>query len=493
MELATLATALKTSQTWGSLDTDIRGVRYDSRQVGPGDCFVALRGEKADGHRFIGKAIELGASAIVAEEAPKDDSVPWIRVENARLALGAIANELAGHPSENLTVVGITGTNGKTTTAFLTQHLFNSAQRPCGLLGTVRYDTGARSFDAARTTPESSDLHELLAEMVENGCRAAVMEVSSHGLEQHRVEGVEFDVGVFTNLTQDHLDFHGSFENYFLAKRKLFQQLLGSKPAMVVNGDDRWGQRLLREDFGASAVSFGRGSDCDFRASDIKIKFAGASFKLSAKGREILVRLPLIGEFNIYNALAALAAANAAGLNLREAIGHMANAPQVPGRMESVAGDAAYHVFVDYAHTPDALEKACSTLRELNPRRLITVFGCGGDRDREKRAPMAQAASKYSDAVVLTSDNPRNEDPQRILADAEAGISGVPHKVIEDRAAAIAEAIETARPHDVILIAGKGHETYQQFAGRTIDFDDRKVARGVVARLRDARIQEMES
>lgn len=495
MQLTSLAHVLSSSETWGSLDVDVQGVRYDSRKVGPGDCFVAMRGEHADGHRFIQKAIDSGAVAIVAEEPPGEEAgnTAWIKVENARRALGLLSNELFGKPSENLITVGITGTNGKTTTAFLTQFLLNAAQRRCGLLGTVQYDTGERVETAARTTPESSDVHELFAEMVGNGCRAAVMEVSSHGLEQHRVEGVAFDVGVFTNLSQDHLDFHGSMPNYFAAKKKLFQQLLGPKPAMVVNGDDSWGQKLLRDpEPGVTAISYGQGVACDFRATNIRITFDGTTFTLVVKGREILVRLPYIGQFNVYNALAALAAANAAGLNLRESIDHIANAPQVPGRMESVAQDSAFHVFVDYAHTPDALEKACSTLRDLDPRRLITVFGCGGDRDRAKRAPMAKAASQFSDAVILTSDNPRGEDPKQILEDAAKGIVGATHTIVEDRKEAIDLAIQSARPRDVVLIAGKGHETYQQFAGKTIDFDDRIVARNAIARFRDERIKERE-
>ncbi|MFT5471081.1 MAG: UDP-N-acetylmuramoyl-L-alanyl-D-glutamate--2,6-diaminopimelate ligase [Verrucomicrobiales bacterium] len=496
MELTSLATALKSTATWGVLDVDIRGVQYDSRKVGEGDCFVALRGEHVDGHRFIETAIDAGAAAIVAEDAPSGNSVrvPWIRVKNTRKALGIIANELYDRPSEKLIVVGVTGTNGKTTTALIAQHLFDAAQRQCGLLGTIRYDNGRTSITADRTTPESSDVHRLLAEMVENDCRAAVMEVSSHGLDQHRVEGVSFDIGVFTNLTQDHLDYHGSIPKYFAAKKKLFQQLLGPKPVMIVNGDDTWGQKLLRDpDPGVTAISFGQGVHCDFRASNIRVTFSGTTFTLHAKGRELLVRLPFIGDFNVYNALAALAATNAAGLNLREAVTNLAEAPQVPGRMECVSGDRQYHVFVDYAHTPDAIDKAASTLRKLEPRRLITVFGCGGDRDHEKRALMAKAASEHSDAVILTSDNPRTEDPRQILEQAAKGIVGATHTIVEDRAEAINLAIESVRPRDVILIAGKGHETYQQFADKTIDFDDRKVARNAIARIRDVRIQEKET
>ncbi len=495
MDLNQLISGLPILETHGKLDAAVNGVRYDSRKAGPGDVFAAMRGEIADGHRFIEKAIAQGAVGIVAEEAPKSANleIGWVRVENSRAMLGPLAAKIFGEPSRELKIAGITGTNGKTTTAFLIQHLCEAAQRPCGLIGTVRYDTGARSVEAARTTPESSDVHELLAEMRDNGCRAAVMEVSSHGLEQHRVAGVEFDVGVFTNLSQDHLDYHGNMEDYYAAKRILFENLANQpgekKRAIVANGDDDWGQRYLRENLpNLEKISFGMGAGRDFRATDVKGQFEGTTFTLAAKKRQFLVRSPLIGGFNVYNALSALAAATAMGLNLREAIAHLADAPQVPGRMESVGEKMPFRVFVDYAHTPDALEKACATLRELKPDRLITVFGCGGDRDRAKRPLMARAASSLSDAVVLTSDNPRTEDPAQILADAKAGIAGSADcAVIEDRETAIREAIFDAGERDIVLIAGKGHETYQEGAEGRIDFDDRLVARHAINDLLQAR------
>ncbi len=493
MTLNELKNGIRIKETWGNLEVAPKAVRYDSRAVKPGDLFVAMRGEVVDGHRFIDMAIAQGAVGIIAEEAPQmvNLEVGWLRVEDSRVALGPIAADLFGQPSRDMKVAGITGTNGKTTTAFLVQHLSDAAQRRCGLIGTVRYDTGGRSFEASRTTPESSDVHELLAEMRENGCRAAVMEVSSHGLEQHRVAGVAFDVGVFTNLSQDHLDYHKTMENYFAAKRILFEQMENQsekKPVMVVNGDDEYGQKLLRGDFpGVEKLCFGMGVGRDFRASDVKSRFEGTSFMLEAKKRQFLVRSPLIGGFNVSNALAALATATAMGLNLREAIQHLADGPQVPGRMEAVGENLPFRVFVDYAHTPDALEKACETLRELKPNRLITVFGCGGDRDRAKRPLMARAASQGSDVVVLTSDNPRTEDPKQILDDARKGISGAECAVIEDRETAIRQAIFDAGERDIILIAGKGHENYQEFADGRIDFDDRLVAKYALNDLRNAR------
>lgn len=469
----------------------VQGIQYDSRKVGPGDVFVALRGTVADGHRFIGQAVSKGAAAVVAETAPEGGAkVAWAQVGNSRVALGRMADCWWKQPSRDLRVAGVTGTNGKTTTAFLIQHLNRAANRACGLLGTVRYDTGGRVVEATHTTPESLEVHELLAEMRENGCLAAAMEVSSHGLEQHRVEGVEFDVAVFTNLTQDHLDYHGDMESYYQAKRLLFegltQQKVKEKALMAVYGDDVYGKRLLREFEGrVESISYGFGAANRFRASSVRVDFEGTQYQLDALGRQTLVRLPLIGNFNILNSLAALAAAKGMGLNVREAVTNLQMAPQVPGRMERVGEGAVGLVFVDYAHTPDALEKACVTLRELRPERLITVFGCGGDRDRGKRPLMAQAASRNSDVVILTSDNPRTENPLAIIRDAEAGLSGCLHRSIPDRAEAIREAIGLARERDIVLIAGKGHEAYQQVGTEKFDFDDREVARRFIREKRE--------
>lgn len=491
MDLQTLLKDVATLDRWGDLGVEINALHYDSRRVRPGSLFFALPGVKVDGQAFIARAIEAGASGIVAQNAPETvrTDIGWVRVANAREAMGKMGANFHGHPSRGLKVAGVTGTNGKTTTAFLIQHLNRAALRECGLIGTVRHETGARVIDAANTTPESIDIQAMLAEMRESGCRSAVMEVSSHGLDQHRVTGVQFDVGVFTNLTQDHLDYHGTMENYFQAKRRLLLHLGdqpdGKKPVMVINGDDSYGQRLLRDEIpGVKLVSFGFGVRCDYRATNFRPAFEGTTFQLDTAGRQILVRLPLIGRFNVANALGALAAVQAMGLNLREAINNLAEAPQVPGRMEDVGEKMPFRVFVDYAHTPDALEKACATLRELKPARLITVFGCGGDRDRNKRPLMAETASRHSDLVILTSDNPRTEDPERILDDAAQGLKGVDAERIADRREAIRRAVGLAQPRDIVLIAGKGHETYQQIGDTKFDFDDRQEARFAIRDLR---------
>ncbi len=480
MELTELTERIAVKERWGAPARVVRSLQYDSRKVGPADVFFALRGTQVDGHRFTGQALQAQAGVIVAEESPKDDvgEATWLKVPDAREAMGAMAAAFHRDPSRSLKVAGVTGTNGKTTTTFLIQHLMQAALRRCGLIGTVFYDTGSKVVTATHTTPESCEVHALLAGMLEAGCQAAVMEVSSHGLEQRRTAGVEFDAAVFTNLSQDHLDYHGTMENYFQAKRRLFEgiKLQEANPdaTAVVNGDDSYGLRLARE--ARNALTFGFGARCDYRAENYRCGFEGAQFQLSVKGRQLLVRTPLIGRFNVYNALAALASAVSMGANLREAVANLREAPQVPGRMESVGNTTAFRVFVDYAHTPDALEKACATLRELQPKRLVTVFGCGGVRDRGKRPLMAESASRLSDVVILTSDNPRTEDPEQILSDTEKGLGSTPYQKIPDRREAIAAAIDGAEEKDVILIAGKGHEDYQIVGTEKRDFDDRLVA-----------------
>ena len=349
------------------------------------------------------------------------------------------------------------------------------------MLGTVVIDDGAAAEPAKHTTPGSVELIALLERMRDNGCRGVAMEVSSHGIHQKRVAAVGFDVCVFTNLTQDHLDYHGTLDAYYQAKAGWFMALAadahGKKPQAVINIDDACGvcltDSLVRR---MRVIRFGFGVQCDFRANNFRQNARGMEFELTAKGKTWLVRSPLIGRFNVYNLLAALAAANACGIRLREAIAAVAGAPQVPGRMENVGNAGGATVFVDYAHTPDALENACRTLKELEPRRLITVFGCGGDRDMGKRPLMAAAAARHSDACIITSDNPRSEDPLAIIRDMEPGMGGKGHLSIPDRAEAISHAVKHSLSGDIILIAGKGHETTQQFAGHTIDFDDRKQA-----------------
>ncbi|MEM1441510.1 MAG: UDP-N-acetylmuramoyl-L-alanyl-D-glutamate--2,6-diaminopimelate ligase [Verrucomicrobiota bacterium] len=472
----------------GSTALEVSGVFYDSRKVTAGGVFCALEGEGADGHDFLDQAIEKGAVAIVSERPnPAEFPATWLQVDNARDSMGLIAANLAGNPSRNFPVIGVTGTNGKTTTTFLIHHLLESILHRAGLIGTIHYSTGVGMEDAPHTTPESPDLQRLLAEMVAHDCRGAAMEVSSHGLCQGRVKGVAFDVGVFSNLSQDHLDYHKTMDAYYAAKRRLFEQINtdSSKDGVaLINIDDVYGERLFKEPMEKiRKLTFGRGVAADFQASDIQSDFDGTRFKLSFRERRFLVRIPLIGSFNVYNALAAIASAYAVGLNLREVIAKMAEAPQVPGRLEAVGNrQINYRVFVDYAHTPDALVSVLETLRGLRPERIITVFGCGGDRDVLKRPLMARAAEEGSEVCVLTSDNPRTEDPEAILEDAKKGFKESDYEVEADRATAIERAIDMAGERDIVLIAGKGHETYQEIDGVRHDFDDRKVAASCINR-----------
>jgi UDP-N-acetylmuramoyl-L-alanyl-D-glutamate--2,6-diaminopimelate ligase len=485
MQLKTLLASTPVRHLFGSADRPVENIAYDSRRVQRHTMFVALRGEKTDGHQFIGHAIDKGASVIVAEREQKDPRVTCLVVENTRTALADFSAAFYGHPSRKLKLAAVTGTNGKTTTTFLIKHICETAGLRCGLIGTVRYEIGERLLPAIRTTPESLDLQELLAQIANAGCSAAAMEVSSHALAQDRTRGLEWNVAVFTNLTQDHLDFHQTMENYFEAKAGLFtglaEQNQKTKPVAIVNIDDRYGQQLLgRIDKRVSVVTYGMGSRADFRASSYRAEFTGTSYQLDARGRSYLVRLPLIGRFNVSNSIAALAAADALGVNLRTAVVGLAKAPQVPGRLELVPAKRQFQVFVDYAHTPDALGNVLKTLRELQPNRLIAVFGCGGNRDRQKRPLMAEMADRLADYSIVTSDNPRKEDPSEIITETEKGFRSDRYEKIVDRTEAINRAVALARPRDIVLVAGKGHENYQEFADYTIPFDDIQVARRAI-------------
>jgi UDP-N-acetylmuramoyl-L-alanyl-D-glutamate--2,6-diaminopimelate ligase len=461
-------------------DPEIDSLSYDSRLTGAGSLFFALPGAKANGAEFAQQAAGKGAAAVVAETLVGDCGCPVVQVQDARGAMADIAAAFYGHPDRSLKCAGVTGTNGKTTTTFLMKHLLDSASLRSGLIGTVKYVVGSEEISAPRTTPESVDLQEMLARMRDSGSKAVAMEVSSHALVQQRVRGIEFDAAVFTNLTQDHLDYHRTMDAYFEAKSLLFENLAaqtGKKGRAIINADDRHGH-LLMERLGKKVrtSTFGRGVGADFRASAIQFDGTGSVFQLDAKRKSFLVRMPLIGLFNIYNALAALAAAAACGVELRGAIAALASAPQVPGRLERVIAKRNFQVFVDYAHTDDALKNVLRTLKDLKPARLITVFGCGGDRDRAKRPLMAAAAEELSDWTLVTSDNPRREDPEAIIRDVEAGMRGTNFETITDRENAIRHAIDLAGPGDIVLIAGKGHENYQEFADRRITFDDVDIA-----------------
>src|SRR6266516_592018 len=485
MLLKTLVPAIPIRKIIGTIDRPVESIAYDSRRVQRNGMFVALRGEKSDGHQFIGQAIEKGASVIVVEHEGSHPRATFLVVENTRAALADLSAAFYRYPARKLKLAAVTGTNGKTTTTFLTKHICEAAGLRCGLIGTVRYEIGERVLPAIRTTPESLDLVELLAQIRDAGCRAAAMEVSSHALAQDRTRGLEWNVAVFTNLTQDHLDFHGTMENYFHAKLKLFRGLADQKrkrkPVAIVNIDDRYGQQLLDKiDKRVAVVTYGMGTRANFRGSNYRAEFSGTCYQLDAHGKSYLVRLPLIGRFNVGNSVAALAAANALGINLRNAVLSLAKAPQVPGRLELVPARRQFQVFVDYAHTPDALGNVLKTLRELEPQRLIAVFGCGGDRDRQKRPLMAEMADRLADYSIITSDNPRKEDPNAIIAEVEKGFRSDRYEKMVDRTQAIDRAIALARPRDIVLIAGKGHENYQEFGDCTIPFDDIQVARRAI-------------
>jgi UDP-N-acetylmuramoyl-L-alanyl-D-glutamate--2,6-diaminopimelate ligase len=480
----------------GDPSMEIRDLAYDSRRVAEGTLFFCFAGEKTDGHDFAAKAVEAGASALVVER-PLDVDVPQAQVEDARAAMAPVAAAFNGDPTSELTVVGITGTNGKTTTAFLVRHLLEAAGRQCGLLGTVRQVVGRQVEEVERTTPEAIDLQRTFNRMLEAGDDACAMEVSSHALVLHRADAIHFAVKVFTNLSQDHLDFHSDMEDYFAAKRLLFAAE-GGAPIMeleggisVVNLDDPYGQRLAEE------LATGEGGDCitysaaggaaDLTARDVTFDPSGSRFLCLSPDGQLEVQTPLPGDFNVSNALAALAVAHVLGLDLRKSAQALASAEQVPGRFESIDEGQPFGVIVDYAHTPDSLENVLGAARRLTGRRLISVFGCGGDRDTEKRPLMGRAGAELSDLAVVTSDNPRSEDPDAIIEQIRKGIPAEPHAEVmveADRRAAIALAIGRADEQDLVVIAGKGHEQGQEFeGGRKIPFDDRDVAREELRKL----------
>jgi UDP-N-acetylmuramoyl-L-alanyl-D-glutamate--2,6-diaminopimelate ligase len=460
--------------------------------------FVALRGVKADGTSFARDAIKRGAVAVVSEsERPEDVTVPWLRVNDARLALAALSAEFYGHPSDELTLVGITGTNGKTTTSYLLTSIFEAAGIKSGRIGTVGYRIGTREIEAARTTPEAPDVQAMLREMVSQRCAACVMEVSSHALALRRADHLRFAAAIFTNLTRDHLDFHGDMEAYFRAKRRLFE-LLPDDGFGIANVDDPRGA-----EFAAAAkrpVSYAIDAPADVRPGPLSYSLDGLAFEARTPRGTLRLRSPLVGRPNAYNILAAVAAAMALDLPFSAIEKGIATLENVPGRFQLVSGpDDDVRVVVDYAHTDDALKNLLDTARSLATGRVLTVFGCGGDRDRTKRPLMGAVAARLSDLVIITSDNPRSEDPDQIIEEVKRGIvvpadrtppkglpapKSTPYLAIVDRKEAIARAVRDARAGDLVLIAGKGHEKYQQIGDRTLPFDDVEVAREALARRR---------
>ncbi len=460
-------------------DPEIAGIAVNSRQVRPGYLFAAIPGECADGWDYVDDAIQRGAVAIVTEHtADPRHGVCLITVPDVHAAFAQIASALNGHPTRDLKVVGITGTNGKTTTSYMVRDVLKSGGIDAGLIGTVAYEVGERIISAGRTTPDAATLQDLMKQMVSADCTAAVMEVSSHALVQKRVSGIDFDVAVFTNLTRDHLDYHGTMEAYFEAKASLFRGLAPTATA-VINTDDPWGARLHGETLPCRTLTTGMGGAVDVTAERVVVDIGGCAFIAKTPWGDQEIRLQLLGRHNVSNALACIAACGVLGVSPSDAARGLSRLAAVCGRLEPIRSDRKFSVFVDYAHTDDALSHALTTVRELTTGRVIVVFGCGGDRDKTKRSVMGGVASSLADVVVVTSDNPRSEAPAAIIEDILSGIdaSAATIETVEDRAQAIHQAIEMADDGDSVLIAGKGHETYQECGSRTIPFDDHEVAR----------------
>ncbi len=479
-------------------ETDITGLYYDSRMMKPGGIFFALKGVAVDGHRFIDAAIKSGAAAIVLEDdsyAPP--SIPFVQVGDARLAMSKMAAAFFRYPTNGIPLIGITGTNGKTTTTYLIEAILRAAGVPPAVLGTIHYRFGETLYPAPHTTPESVELQKTLREMVDIGARSVVMEVSSHALDQRRVDGCRFDVGIFTNLTRDHLDYHMNMDSYLASKKRFFTELLGAdrekpKRRAVVNIDDPAG-RLIAESAVCPVLTYGLGADAGVTARGVNFSTSGISGVLALPGRDLEFHSSLLGRFNLYNILAAAAAAVAMELPAEAIRAGIEGHDKVAGRLESVDNDLGITVLVDYAHTGDALENVLKTLREIALKRIITVFGCGGDRDRGKRPIMGEIAGRYSDICIITSDNPRSEEPALIIEEIKTGIVPLGLKeidekelngtdiengfiTVESRREAIRLAIRVAKSGDIVLLAGKGHEDYQIIGNKRHHFDDREEA-----------------
>lgn len=468
-------------------DAVVRGLSYDSREVRPGDLFVCWQGMRHDGHRFVAEALARGAVAAVVERpVPVDGDL--IVVPDGREALARLSAAFYGFPSRRLRVIGVTGTNGKTTTTHLIKAVLEQAGHKVGLIGTIHHLVGNEVLDTRRTTPESLDLQRLLFHMAERGMEYAVMEVSSHAVALKRVVGTEFDVAVFTNLSQDHLDFHADLEEYAAAKAQFIASLTseGTKPrkAAVINMDDSRAQQMSAV-ANVPVVGYGIHAATDVVASDVQVRPEGVSFDAATPAGSLSLRLQLTGRFNVYNSLAAVAVGWHEGVPLPFIRSGLEQVPGIPGRLERIDRGQSFTVLVDYAHTPDSLENVLQTCRSFAPGRIIVVFGCGGDRDREKRPLMGQVAARLADLVIITSDNPRSEDPAAIAADIEAGVRAGgkragEYEVVLERRDAIRSAVDAARPGDIVLIAGKGHETTQEFHDRVVHFDDREEAARVL-------------
>lgn len=475
MRLKKLFKNIKYKEIKGPKEVEITGICSDSRYVAPGNLFVAKRGGNFDGNDFILDAISAGACAILTDTYnPFINKITQIIVEDVGNIEADIAVAYYDLPSDQLFMIGITGTNGKTTTSYLIKHIMDRANRPSGLIGTIEYITGKNRYDSSLTTPGSLQLQKYLKEMVLDGCKSCVMEVSSHSLAQDRIKNINFNAAIFTNLTQDHLDYHNTLENYADAKKLLFDSLSASSSA-IINIDDVWAAKMIENTRGR-IVTYGIENSADLNARNIEFTLNGLKFDLHFSNKIEKISSPLIGRFNVYNILAAIALGLEANLSFEEIRSSIVTYKNAPGRLEKVDSQN-FHVFVDYAHTPDALQKVLATLKEINKNRIITVFGCGGNRDRGKRPKMGKIASELSDLTIITSDNPRSENPKDIISEIISGIQQKNYLVEEDRYLAIKKAIDLAKKGDIVLIAGKGHETTQSFANKKQLFDDRKIAK----------------
>jgi UDP-N-acetylmuramoyl-L-alanyl-D-glutamate--2,6-diaminopimelate ligase len=485
----TVAEVLQGVRLRADLPADLRekqisGLDYDSRRIEAGFLFFAFPGTRADGRQFANQALEKGAAGVVSEmPAPEAFRGPWVEVEHGRHALALAARNFYGKPDERLGLTGVTGTNGKTTTAFLIDAILRASGKTTALVGTIEYRLAGQVRPAVNTTPESLDLYRIFHELEQLGGTHATMEVSSHALALGRVYGITFHTAVFTNLTRDHLDFHHTMENYFEAKRLLFAPVGAPPPRWaVINHDDPYGRQI-----GAAGevLRYGFETGADLKGSDLEMSFAGLRFTIEHRGHKIPIQSPLVGKINAYNILAACGTALSYGIDWKTIAGGVAKCPRIPGRFETVDEAQPFLVVVDYAHTDDALRNVIAVARELHPKRVITLFGCGGDRDRSKRPLMGMAAGQASDFVALTSDNPRSEDPIAIMNDALVGLRrfDTPHIVEPDRAKAIRAVLVEARPGDIVILAGKGHEPYQILKDRVIHFDDREMAREILREL----------
>lgn len=473
MKLKELLTGVNVLESTADPDTQLEDVAYDSRAVKPGMAFVAVEGYVTDGHKYIGSAIEKGASVIVCQKPPKQD-VPFVLVGDSRFALAQISANLFSHPSEEMKIIGVTGTNGKTTVTHLIKSVIESISgEKCGLIGTNENIVGDKVYEAERTTPESYDLHKLFREMVDCGCKYAVMEVSSHALVTGRVEGMRFNVGVFTNLTQDHLDFHITMEAYRDAKARLFD----ISKTSVINLDDPVGP-YLKDYSKCPVITYSAKNDmADLVAKDIKLRESRVDFCAVAIGKIERMELHIPGMFSVYNALATIAACEALGFSLPEISVALRECSGVKGRAEVVHVDADYTIIIDYAHSPDALEKILKTVRGFAKARVLVVFGCGGERDIGKRPMMGRIAAELADYVIISSDNPRSEDPELIIDDVIEGLKGMktPYKRISDRPEAVKWALAHAKTDDIVVLAGKGHEDYQVIGTEKLHQDEREV------------------